>query len=71
MERAADPADGRAFRIRKRTCHVTLTLEEHEGQVITRRQRAAAKAEEAPPEKEKTGRRGRASRKEKTAGAAK
>jgi large subunit ribosomal protein L22 len=64
-------AQGRAFRIRKRTCHVTVTLEEHEGQVVTRRQQAAAKAEEAPPEKEKTGRRGRASRKEKTAGAAK
>jgi large subunit ribosomal protein L22 len=65
-------AQGRAFRIRKRTCHVTLILEEHEGEVVSRRSRTAAKAEAAPPENEKkTGRRGRASSKAKTAGAAK
>jgi len=64
-------AQGRAFRIRKRTCHVTLILEVQEGQIVSRRQKSAAKAEAKPPEKEKTGRRGRASSKAKTAGAAK
>jgi large subunit ribosomal protein L22 len=64
-------AQGRAFRIRKRTCHVTLILEVNEEEVVSRRQRAAAKTEATPSEKEKTGRRGRAASKAKTAGAAK
>ena len=57
-------AQGRAYRIRKRTCHVMLVLEEHEGRVAARApQAAAAKAAAAPPASRKA--------KTKTAAAAK
>ena len=54
-------AQGRAYRIRKRTCHVMLVLEEHEARAAARAPQAAAKVAAKAP----------TSRSPKTAAAAK
>ena len=64
-------AQGRAYRIRKRSCHVMLILEEHEGRVVARTSPAtAAKAKATPPVPAET-KSARGSRKAKAVGAAK
>jgi large subunit ribosomal protein L22 len=58
MKRWRPRARGRAARIMKRTCHITVVLAERERLAGGRRRRAGAAAEEAPeraaPEGEKT-----------------
>ena len=74
MKRLRPRAQGRAYRIRKRTCHVMLILDEHEGEVVSRAPRApAAKSKAEPVTTEEKGRRRaprRAKAKAKAAGAA-